>query len=72
MFGINHSARHRIVAEVLAVEMSVDIIIVDSLGGVCRERLWQDIPEDERQIIREKLTDKAMGALGYARAPDED
>lgn len=53
------------------MEMLVDVIIDDSHDGVCRERLWQDVSADEQQMIREKLTDKAMAALGYERIADD-
>lgn len=49
-------------------ELKVTAVMVTYKDGQRTERLWDDIPEAEREFLSKALTDRFMKAAGYVRA----
>lgn len=48
--------------------MNLTIYIVDEKDGARRERRPEDIPEKERRLLAEELTDRMMKSAGFVPA----
>ncbi len=46
----------------------IGVLVTEDIKGNTTERLWTDISEDEKKLLRIKLTDNAMKAAGYVRS----
>ncbi|MFV0518219.1 MAG: hypothetical protein ACK5MV_12560 [Aminipila sp.] len=46
----------------------IGVLVTEDTKGNTTERLWTDISEDEKELLRIKLTDNAMKAAGYVRS----
>lgn len=48
-------------------ELTCEMVLIDRVNGVERERKWDDIPPEEQKKVSVILMDNAMAAAGYTR-----